>query len=231
MKTVIIIVICIFSNITYSIAQSSYQLAQTFEFFQTNKLQRGESNQGIAESDIEGSPYLNDEFIEGTVYTTSSLQYNNIPLRYNIFSNNLEFKTPENIIMTIATPEIIEIAEFGDYKMSYIPYAISKKIKRGFLTEIEKGKLSLYSKQEVQYQEPTKAAAYEDPEPARFVLQPDSYFIRVELNEAKIINNKKELIAIFPDHKKEVAAFIKKNKVKTNKEESLVKLLKYYNSL
>ena len=55
------------------------------------------------------------------------MQFNDIPLRFNIYSGNLEFKTPEDQILALAAPEIVEKAVFGDFTMSYIPYTITKK--------------------------------------------------------------------------------------------------------
>ena len=45
-------------------AQSEYAIKQAIDFFHSNKMQRGDWNKLLTESDIEGSPYLNDEFIK-----------------------------------------------------------------------------------------------------------------------------------------------------------------------
>ena len=52
-----------------------------------------------------------DEFITGTIFTTSKTQYVNMSLRYNIYNDQLEFKTPEDKILVMAAPEIIEKIE------------------------------------------------------------------------------------------------------------------------
>lgn len=216
------------SNLSFS--QDTYQLREAMDFFRTNKLQTDEWKRTLTESDIKGSPYLKDEFVVGTIFTTSKLQYTEVPLRYNIFNDELEFKTSDNKILAMASPEIIERVEFGEFKMVYVPYSNAKKIHRGFFRILEEGNASFYSRSEIMFKEAIEPAAYKDAEPAKFMNKPDSYYIRIGLEEAKKVDNKKELIEVFPNHQREIADFIKKYKIKTTQPESLKKLVQYYNT-
>uniref|UniRef100_UPI0032165D9A hypothetical protein n=1 Tax=uncultured Draconibacterium sp. TaxID=1573823 RepID=UPI0032165D9A len=231
MKNLLFILTCLFFSSLFSSSQNVYKPGEFHDFYRSQKMQSGEWNRTLTESEIEGSPYLNDDFITGSVYTTSKFQYQNIPLRYNIFNDNMEFRTPDNQVLAIASPEIIERVEFGEYKMKYLPYLTAKKIKRGFFKELISGNVSLYAKPDIMYKKPEEPGAYKDAQPAKFIKKPDIYFIRLEQEAAQKINNKNELLQFFPQHQKEVAAFVKRNKIKTTKEESLVKLVNYYNSL
>jgi len=167
----------------------------------------------------------------GTIYTTTKQKYIDIPLRYNIFNDELEFKTPEDQIQSMATPEILELAEFGNIKMVYGPFSINKKIRHGFFQVLISGQASLYSRSDILFKEAEQPAAYKDAVPAQFDKKPDTYFIKVGTAEAKKVSNKKELIAIFPNHENEISSFIKKNKIKTNNPEMLGQLVEFYNSL
>jgi len=231
MKRYLLALFFFLSAIGFSFAQDVYQVREALDFFRTNKLQRGERNNILSENEIQGSPYLKDEFITGTIFTTSKTQYVNISLRYNIYNDQLEFKNPEGVILAVATPEIVEKVDFGDFTMVYVPYSNVKKIRRGFFKVLEEGDASLYSRSEIIFKEATKPAAYKEAEQAKFVNKPDSYYIRVGLEQAMKVGNKKDVIEIFPKHQDEVSSFIKKNKIKTNKTESLKKLVQYYNSL
>ncbi|MEN8115814.1 MAG: hypothetical protein ABFS16_02485 [Bacteroidota bacterium] len=231
MRNFLIAAIFIISSTGLSNAQDIYQLRQAMDFFHTHQLQTGEWKKNLTESDIEGSPFLNDEFINGTIFTTSKFQFVDIPLRYNIYNDNLEFKTPEGQTLAMAAPETIEKAEFGDYKMVYILYINVKKIRRGFFKVLAEGQASLYAKPAILYKEPEEAGAYKEAEPAKFISRPDVHYIRIGMEPAKLVSNKKELIAAFPDYQEEVAAFIKKNKTKPNRPERLIELVGYYNSL
>jgi len=230
MKTFINTLLILLSTVSLSYSQS-YQIGQAMDLFRQSKMQSGDWSKMLTESDIEGSPYLDDEFINGTMYTTSKVQYNDIALRYNIYNDNLEFKTPDDKVLAMAAPEIVEKVELGDDILAYIPYSNVKKIRRGFFKLLVEGKASLYAKPMVSYTDPVEPAAYSEAQPAKFSRKPDTYYIRIEMEQAKLVSKKKELLAAFPDHSKEIAAFIKKNKVKPTKPEKLIKLVQYYNSL
>lgn len=230
MKRLIITVLIILTANSFSFSQD-YQIREAMDLYRANKMHSGEIKNILTENDIKGSPYLNDEFINGTIFTTSKFQFVDVPLRYNIYNDRIEFKTPANEIQALATPEIVETVEFGNYKMVYIPYSNKKKIRYGFFMIEEEGNVSLYSRLEIIFKKAEEPSAYKNAEPAKFVKKSDSYYIRVGMEEAKKVGSKKELIEIFPDHNKKISAFIKKNKVKTNKPEKLKELVRYYNSL
>jgi hypothetical protein len=212
-------------------AQNQYELSQAMDFFRTNKMINGEIKNVLTEADIEGSPYMTDEFINGSVFTTSKIQYNDIPLRYNVYNDEMQFQSPDGNISAIAAPEVIEKVTFGEYTMEYIPFTNAKRIRRGFFVLLVDGNVKLYARPNVEYRPPVPPAPYKEPEPAKFLEKSDTYYIRIGLEAAQLIENKKDLEEIFPDHKKEVAAFIKKNKVNHRKEDRLKELVKYYNSL
>lgn len=216
---------------TASYSQVEYQIRQAIDFYSINKFHSGEGKTSLSESDIEGSPYLNDEFINGTIYTTSKQKFLDIPLRYNIYNDDMEYKTPENKIQAIASPDIVEAAEFGNYKIVYVPYSNAKKVRKGFFMVEAEGEAMLLRRFSVTYKEAEEPAPYKDAIPPRFLKKPDTFYIKVGTEEAKKVNNKKELIEILSNHKNEISSFIKKNKIKTNKPELLKQLLEYYNSL
>jgi len=230
MKRHLITVVILLSTVSFSFSQE-YQIRAAMDLYRINKVQSGEFKMMLTENDIKGSPYLNDDFIDGTIFTTSKYQFVDVPLRYNIYNDQLEFKTSQNEVQALATPEIVETVELGDFKLVYIPYSNSKKIRNGFLIVEEEGIASLFSRKEIMFREAEEPGAYKEAEPATFVRKSSSYYIRIGLAEAKKVGSKKEVVKIFPDHNNEISAFIKKNKVKTNKPEKLKELVRYYNSL
>lgn len=231
MQKYILILVISCSFAASSMAQTNYEMRQALDFFRSNKLVSGDWKNSLTESDIEGSPYLNDEFVDGTVFTVQKQQFVDVPLRYNIFNDQMEFKTQDGEVQAIATPEIVEKVNIGDIQMVYLPYSISKKIRKGFFTVIEEGKASLYLKHEIFFQKAVEPAAYKDAEPAKFEKRPDEFFIRVGSAEAQLIDNKKDLLDAFPDKQNEIEKFVKQNKIKTNNSENLLEVIRYYNSL
>ncbi len=231
MKRVSLILLIVFAGSTGLLAQSLYNIHHAAEFFNAFKEENKGTRKQLSEKDIAGSPYLNDEFVEGIIYTYQKDQYNNVPIRYNIYNDELEFQTGDEQVMALAAPEIVEKADFGDYTLTYIPYMFGKKMKRGFFKILEEGPVSLYTRFGIDFQNPKEPGAYKEPEPARFVKKPNDYYIKTGQEAAVKIDNKKTLIDCFPDHKEEVDAFIKKDKTKLGKPDKLIALVKYYNSL
>jgi len=131
MKLLSLLFLILIISATKVFAQSN-NIHYPDEFFKFGNVVSESSRGIIEEKDIEGSPYLNKEFVEGTIYTNQKNQYNNIPIRYNIYTDELEYRTPDNQILTLATPQIVEKADFGDYSISNIFYLRGKSIKPVF---------------------------------------------------------------------------------------------------
>lgn len=232
MKKYSLLIALFFSVVGVSTAQIDYQLKSAIDFYYSQKVASGEYRKNeLTEKDINGSPYLNDEFIKGSIYTVSKTQYADVPLRYNIYNDEIEFQTSDNKILALSTPEIVEKVVFGKYTMEYIPFEAGNKVKRGFFKLLLEGKVSLYARPEIHFEGPKPPAAYQEAQPAKFHPKDDRYYIRTGQEVAQSVGNKKELIGLFPDHKNEIEAFIKKNKINIKKPEELKSLVEYYNSL
>lgn len=235
MKHFISIMLFTLFIVSFSIAQEQIQLdpnvREALDFYINNKFVEGDRANILTEKDIQGSPYLNDEFVNGTIYTVQKMQYNGIPLRYNIYNDNLEFKTQNNEIQELAEPGIVQKAIFGDAQMVYLPYTQGNKINKGFFLILEEGKAALYAKPGVLYKKPTQQAAYKEAESAKFVKKTDEYYIRIGVENAVLIKSKKDLISVFPDNKEKIEKFIDQNKVNPNKAENLREVVRFYNSL
>jgi hypothetical protein len=212
-------------------AQPNYEIRQSIEFYDFHRMKGSNLKQGLSESGIKGSPYLNDEFAEGSVYTTSKTQFVGIPLRYNIYNDQVEFKTAEGQVMALALPEVVEKVEIGELLLENVPYFNAKKIKRGFLVVLEKGPASLYVRPRVLFEDAEKPLAYQDAKPARFIRKPDEYFIRLGGEPAKHVSKRKDIDDAFPPDDSRITTYIKNYKIKPDDKESLLALIKYYNSL
>lgn len=231
MRKTILTIFILFMLSSLSFSQDLYELRKAIDFYKTQKLFKDDWKDILTENDIKGSPYLNDEFINGTLFTTNKFQFIDIPIRYNIFNDQIEYKTENNQIQAIANPEILERIEFADKRIVYIPFLIANKTNKGFFIVLEEGKASLYAKPQVVFIKATLPVPFKDGQPAKFDRTTDQYYIKTGIEVAKSVGNIKELIEIFPENKDKIEAFIKTKKTKTNKPESLKELVRYYNSL
>lgn len=212
-------------------AQTTYEILQAVDFFSINKLERGDWKRVLTETDIEGSPYLNDEFKEGTVFMTSKTKFVEMPLRYNIFNDQVEFRSDDGSLMVLSVPEVIEKVEFGETTLEYSVYSQLNKVRRGFFVVLEKGEASLYSRPRVTFEDARKPGAYSEAKPPRFIKRPDEYYIRIGKEPAELISKKKDIEELFTEHEKKMQEFIRKNKININRPEDLIKVVQFYNSL
>lgn len=209
----------------------SYETRKALELYNTSRIISGSSKSTLFDVDYTGSPYLNEEFVNGSIYSVHRIQYEEVPLRYNVYNDELEFKSPTDEILALANPDIVEKAVMGDTTLVYLPFLQANKAKKGFFIILEEGKVSLYAKPDVFLKPATQPGAYKDPEPPKFVRKSDEYYLKTETGQAVLIANKKELIAAFPDNQDKIESFISKNKIKSNKADGLKELVKYYNSI
>lgn len=212
-------------------AQYNYEAIPIMDYFRLEQMTEESLYKTLNEKDIKGSPFLEDEFRAGTIYTTSKQMVVDIPMRYNIYNDDLEFKTPENKIMAVAHPETIELADFGEYKMAYREYKNSGNVQSSFFQVIEEGNATLLLKLDVFYQREEQGDGIKPNKPAQFVRKSDVAYISVDGYPAEKVSSKKDLEVILAPHSKEVEKFIKTNKIKASKNSDLQELVKYYNTL
>lgn len=230
MKRTIFILILILTFSSMIVSQDLYELRNAIDFYKTQKSFKGDWKDILSENDIKGSPYLNNEFINGSLFTTNKLQFIDLPLRYNIYNDQIEFKTESGQIQSVANPEIIESIAFDNRNMTYIPYLIENKIKKGFFIVLETGNVSLYAKPEVEFTKATLPIPFKDGEPAKFIKRPDNYYLRIGSEPAIYIAKTKDLIEVFPEKKSQIESFVKTNNFKMNNPDKLIELVKYLNS-
>lgn len=189
-------------------------------------------NENVGEVvDVHGSPWDKTEFVTGDIVTTSNQRYAGVPLRLNIYNDQIEFRNPEGKAFNIGIPELIDHIMIGNEKYIYAPYTIANRIEKGYFMVLSEGKALLLQKKNVTLLPAEPAQAYKDPVPARFKRTESDYYLRVLPAEAKRVRNKKELVAIVGELPQSVEEFLKKNKTRFNKAEELTELINFYNSL
>jgi len=181
-------------------------------------------------SDIQGSPYLVEEFISGKIITPEDVTYENLLLRYNAYSDDLEFQKG-NDNYNIDPKSIVKKAEFGGMTYSYMNYDSFGKIQRGFFKILAEGNATLLIRYTIKFLEKEKVQPFVDPKPARFDAPKKEYYVSIVGLPAKIIANKKSLLELFGDRKDEMESFISKNKLSIREDDSLTKIITHFNSL
>ncbi len=207
-------------------AQNTYRIGNINELTGLNHFAKVEVRGELTGESIKGSPYENEEFTSGFLVTINNTKYENIPLRLNIYNNDIEYQAKNGEILALYNREIINHLMIGSSKYKYLPYPKGNRTYKTFFKVIEEGKASLLVRQRVIFREARPAADYKKPAPPTFKRQPDEYYIQLEDGLAQKVSGKKDLETILSPS---VKAFIKKNKIKATRLDDLQKLVHYYN--
>ncbi|WP_040279170.1 hypothetical protein [Psychroserpens damuponensis] len=182
-----------------------------------------------------GSPYLYENFTIAKISATPTEVYN---IRYNAYTDEVEVKVSDdkvqNFNKSISNVVITFIAD--DLKLTPLNYINSNDgVQRGYFVPLTENneKVKLFSKKQVVFYKAKPAVTgYDKDKPAEFKNVSDSYFISIQDAYARELpKKKKDLAKLFPKHSKEVLSFIKKNRIKTSREEDLIQLTNYVNTL
>jgi len=188
------------------------------------------SNFNLKMSEIQGTLYLNEEFSTGKIITSEGATFENIPLRYNAYSDDLEFQKGEDTY-NIDPKTIIRRAEFGGAVFGCMKYDSFGKIQNGLFEILTEGKATLLVKYTIKFLEKEKVQAFADPKPARFDAPKKEYYMTMDGAPAKLITNKKSLLELFGDRKDEMESYISKNKLSVREDEGLTKIIAHFNTL
>jgi hypothetical protein len=199
--------------------------------FYNLKINEGASSQNnLNKTDIEGSPFLGDEFSPGNITTFHGEIYSNIPLRYNAFTDDLVFLKDKDLY-NINPKTIVKKAEFDGMVFGYRSYDKDGKTLSAFFEILTEGKATLLIKYSVEFNEKEEVKAYSDAKPARYGPPQKTYYIAFNDTPAKIIINKKSLLELFGAQKNEMDTYISKNKLSIRGDDAMTKIVVHYNSL
>jgi hypothetical protein len=187
------------------------------------------SSTGTTAPEIKGSPFLDDNFVQGEVYVGSKRTA--VPVRYNIFQDWIEYQQAGQTLV-LEPSKTIQKVRIGDKTLVCEKLDFNGKSKYGYLTLVDTGKVTLLSKKVVKYIPVRKQGALDgSDEPAKYDRGPDVYFYRIGEGPLQEIDNLKSLIASFPDKQEEMKQYAKKEKISVKKEGELIQLMRYYSTL
>lgn len=180
-------------------------------------------------SDIEGSPYQNDSFLLGEVYTVKAT-FKNVMMRYDIYNDWVEFMEEDVKYILDPGPNILKVNVAGQSFQAQ-PFEEKDKVKMGFFKVLDTNTVKLMAKSFITFQDRKAAKALESSNtPAKYIRAKDQYFVRLGSAAAIPIYNVKKLLEWLPNHKKSIASFVKRKKTSLNEKE-LMELIAYYNNL
>ncbi|KNB62444.1 hypothetical protein [Chryseobacterium sp. Hurlbut01] len=182
------------------------------------------TGKSIKYDEISGSPYIDKNFRDAKIAES----YQNTPIRYNSYKDELEFKNNDEI-MILPKESKFERVEIISPKQVFV-YKSLEGEPPGYYIELVRGKFSLYKKLKTNFVDVSPATTpYGSDKPAYFSTVTPVYYIVANGHAIKKPKNQKQIIDLLPDKKEALSSFFKENKIKLDKEEDLKKIVTFLN--
>ncbi|MEY8849835.1 hypothetical protein AB9K26_13535 [Psychroserpens sp. XS_ASV72] len=186
---------------------------------------------------IEGTPYVNEEFLPAKI---SASEGEIFFVRYNAATDQFEVKSDKNgsafyldkyrrDIQIKITPLDKTYQIFG-----YLDEDLNEQYSYFiYLTDADKETI-VFKREKVSFiGEKIAVTTYDKAQPAHYKRWNDSYYIKTKdgILLIEVPTNKKDFSKLFPEHQKEILGYIKDNKLKPKREEDLIQIVDYINTL
>jgi len=188
------------------------------------------STTDLRDKTVKGNVYVNDDFSPARLSnnkTIYSANYNAFQDQIVINADGKKFvvaKSFENAITFLNSKKVYQAFKYED----------GGKEKAGFFVNLASGKeISVLRKERIKFYEEKEAhSGYDSYIPPVFKRENDKLFIGFKDHSAKEIpRKKKDIFKLFKDKEKEIEKYTKDQKLNPKKENDLIKIVLYYNTL
>lgn len=180
---------------------------------------------------FKGSPFLSEDFVEGEVVINDTINFEKVPMRYNIFTGFIEYLDAREKILAVNMRGREFTFNFGNHYFKLKNYKKRKSNERGLLELVVDGKIKLYREYNVEFKGKVNPIGYKDAQPNRFIRKDDVYLLSIDNNTPEAFFTKKELIRKLEAEKLDINEYLNHNKLKVRSEESLISIIEYSNGL
>lgn len=219
----IILILCPFILWSFQLnGQNIHSPESNAAFFETVKVKQWQSAEKLNSADENqpnGSSYLNREFRPGIILKNNKAEFSDIPLRYNIFNNTMEFRQKETIL-ELADPHEIDRILLDEKIFVYGPYRSARKIRLSYFQLLTTGKFQLLKMYRVNLKE-----APDNLNSPAFERKTPLYYLRYLRGTAHLIDSSKKLIQILQPISQELIDRIQPNRITDYDENELIQLL------
>jgi hypothetical protein len=173
--------------------------------------------------DIQGSPYQSPLFQKASV----GEKYGNIDVRYNAYTDDIEFL---NNGKTEVLPKQDDFSRIEVLPSKQVFVYLNNSVEpKGYLTEVAKGKNSVYKKEKIIFKDAIPAPnTYQTGKPAMFIKQDPVYYVKTASGSINKVSSLKKITNLFPEKEKEYNTYIKSNNLKFN-DADIAKLVAFIN--
>lgn len=178
-------------------------------------------------TDVIGSPFLNDAFVNGNVILTNGVKFQSVALKYSSYNDELFFKNPkdESLLSFVVPVKSFEL--LGQMYINGFP-AIDNFTENSFYELIANSSVKLLLKN---YKTILENKAYNSASTEKKFEDNKIYYVFKDGKMKRFKPSKKDLMETFADKSSEIDVFLKKEKVDFKNNADLVKVFEYYSSL
>lgn len=185
----------------------------------------------VQATEVIGSPYLFEDFEEGTITLADGKNTANLQLNFNIYENRVEFSDAGGIIAV--DNEMVDRFVFnhsGNEMIFSKGYSSRRLDRNDYVHVLFDGPVKLLKKYEVSFQE--NVATYGTATQKDEYISNERYFIHEDGETNRLRNlSERQVLRTLNDHQDELESFIDENNLDTEDTDDLVVLLQYYNEI
>lgn len=177
---------------------------------------------------ISGSPFMFPNFKQGQILLKDGKIYEG-PLRYDIYANQIEFRTSEGDVFAVKNPETINKVKLGDVQLKYFSANSGNSID-GLFEILVEGKYMLFEKHFVVLNDPVAPKPYVQPKPATFIKRKSEFLVMNPEGVFTVIANKKDLALLNPNKTVQIEKFVKAKKIRITEKKDMTDFVNFLNA-
>lgn len=185
----------------------------------------------IRTSKMKGSPYLYEDWVSGKIVFDNGDEMEDLQLNFDLYNHLLEVKTEQEV--KVALPKqvrSVDIYYHPEEHSKFIPVAgfrtKEKEAAEGFAEVLYDGKIKLVKKSFVEIHKPTYRPSH-DIGSLDYEIRKKEKLYLLEEGVLKEVKRKSD----FGKWGKQMKAYARENNLRFRKEEDLIQLVRYYDSL
>lgn len=176
-----------------------------------------------------GGAYLDPDFTEGVIIMKDGTRIPNKPMRYNIYTQQMQF-VENTDTLALANPDEIEYLKIADRTFVYTNYICKGEHKKGYFELIEDGECRLLKRWVALYHEVDQSS--QESTDCDVFYRDCQCFLQFFLNPACPVEPKKnDFVMSFASKGESIKTFMKNNKLNPKNEEDLSRIVDYYNGI
>lgn len=182
-----------------------------------------------------GTPYFGDNYCTASVEVKGGKRYEGIKVKVNLQDNSVLYIDEDGKELVATVPisrlQFYDCTDASKNKtlITGMP-AVDKQNGSNFYVVLDSGPASLLKYSDITFYD--KQNNYGAATMMRYFNQSNHYYIyNAATGITKVGKENDEVVNLLGNHKAELNTYIAKNNIKVRKEEDLVKLVKYYNTL